>query len=295
MKYMEREEIFCCPKTSRAYPDRLRCFDDMPEYLYVKGKLPDSRKKSVAIVGARRCSNYGSSQAYYFAKELSLFGIQIISGMARGVDGWAHRGALDGGGETFAVLGSGPDICYPRQNIDIYRRIPLQGGILSEYEPQTPALPRHFPRRNRIISALADLVLVIEAGKKSGSLITVNFALEQGRTVYALPGRLGDALSEGCNNLIFEGAGIANSVDIILDELQISDKLKADLEAKSNFRLASREEMVYSCLDLRPKYLEEIFLQVELNPGEIQEILLKLELKGLVAEPVKNYYARTGG
>lgn len=123
----------------------------------------------------------------------------------------------------------------------------------------------------------------------------MNFALEQGRTVYALPGRLGDALSEGCNNLIFEGAGIANSVDIILDELQISDKLKADLEAKSNFRLASREEMVYSCLDLRPKYLEEIFLQVELNPGEIQEILLKLELKGLVAEPVKNYYARTGG
>lgn len=91
MKYMEREEIFCCPKTSRAYPDRLRCFDDMPEYLYVKGKLPDSRKKSVAIVGARRCSSYGSSQAYYFAKELSRFGIQIISGMARGVDGW-HTG-----------------------------------------------------------------------------------------------------------------------------------------------------------------------------------------------------------
>ena len=222
---MEKEKIFCCSKTGKAYPDKLRCFEDMPEYLYVKGKLPDSRKKSVAIVGARRCSSYGSSQAYYFAKELSRFGIQIISGMARGVDGWAHRGALDGGGETFAVLGNGVDICYPRQNMDIYRRIPFRGGVLSEYEPQTPALPYHFPRRNRLISALADLVLVIEAGKKSGSLITVNFALEQGKTVYALPGRLGDTLSEGCNNLIFEGAGIANSVDIILDELQISEKL----------------------------------------------------------------------
>ena len=134
---MEKEKIFCCPKTGRAYPEKLRYFEDMPEYLYVKGKLPDSQK--------RRCSSYGSSQAYYFAKELSRYGIQIVSGMARGVDGWAHRGALDGGGETFAVLGSGVDICYPRQNMDIYRRIPIQGGILSEYEPQTPALPYHSP------------------------------------------------------------------------------------------------------------------------------------------------------
>ena len=108
MKYMEREEIFCCPKTSRAYPDRLRCFDDMPEYLYVKGKLPDSRKKSVAIIGARRCSSYGSSQAYYFAKELSRFGIQIISGMARGVDGWAHRGSTGRRRRDLCGLGQRP-------------------------------------------------------------------------------------------------------------------------------------------------------------------------------------------
>lgn len=289
------EEIRCCQRDEKEYPQRLRVLSDMPDKLYYRGRLPHEGKKSVAIVGARKCSHYGSTQAYYFGKELASRGVQIISGMALGIDGWAQKGALDAGGDSFGVLGCGPDICYPRQNQALYQELVSKGGILSEYSPGTPPTAWHFPMRNRIISGLADLVLVIEAARKSGSLITVNYALEQGRTVYALPGRLGDALSEGCNNLIFDGAGIANSVDIILQELNLTAACKKDLTANSKFRLASREEMVYSCVDLRPKYLEEIYAQVGLKPVEIQEILLNLELKGLICEPVKNYYARTGG
>ena len=288
-------EIKSCYRSEKSYPRRMRDFQDMPEKLYFTGKLPKEDKPSVAIIGARKCSSYGQSQAYYFAKELASCGVAVISGMAKGVDGWAHRGALAGGGDTYAVLGCGVDVCYPKENRDIYDKIPECGGILSEYEPGTPALSWHFPQRNRIISALADLVLVVEAGKRSGSLITVNFALEQGKTVYALPGRLGDRLSEGCNQMIFEGAGMANSVDIILDELHIFGKIRPDFHGNTNITLATREKMVYSCLDFRPKYLEEICRNVELKPAEIQEILLKLELKGLVTEPVKNYYTKTGG
>lgn len=290
-----KEKIMCCSRDSRLYPKRLREFNDMPEKLYYIGRLPDEEKKSVAIVGARKCSYYGRTQAYRFARELAGCGVQIISGMALGVDGYAQKGALDAGGDTFAVLGCGADVCYPRQNQPLYRELAKRGGIISEYEPGTPATAWHFPRRNRIISGLADLVLVIEAAKKSGSLITVNFALEQGKTVYAVPGRLGDTLSEGCNDLIFDGAGIAKSVETILEELDFASVLRKDLTANSKIGLATHEEMVYSCLDLRPKYLEEIYTQIDLESVKIQEILLNLELKGLVCEPVKNYYARTGG
>ena len=160
----------------------------MPAVLYARGVLPDPEKKSVAIVGARNCSTYGKKEALRFAGVLAENGIQIISGMALGVDSWAHIGALEAGGTTIAVLGSGIDVCYPPSHRELYHRIlESGGGILSEYEPGMPALPHHFPVRNRIISALADIVLVVEARKKSGSLITASYALEQGKSIYAVP------------------------------------------------------------------------------------------------------------
>lgn len=289
------EKIRCYTQEDEEFPDKLKNFKDCPKQLYVKGHLPDKNKKSVAIIGARMCSYYGRTQAYEFAKELSSCGVQIISGMARGIDGWAHKGAIDGGGKTFAVLGCGVDICYPSQNINLYREIPKTGGILSEYEEGEKPLGWHFPLRNRIISGLADVVLVIEAKKKSGSLITVEYALEQGKSVYALPGRVGEALSEGCNNLIFQGAQIAKSVEIILEELEISDKMAKENKKKTEIRLASKEEMVYSCVDLKPKHLDEIMKVTHLELAQIQEILVRLELMGLVTEPIKNYYARAVG
>lgn len=289
------EEIWECNRLEENYPKRLQVYENMPQTIYIKGRLPLENVKTVAIVGARICSHYGAYQAYRFAKELAQEGVQIISGMAKGIDTNAHKGALDAGGTTYAILGSGVDVCYPKQNQRLYEEIITKGGVLSEFENQTPPFAGNFPRRNRIISGLADLILVVEAKKKSGSLITANYALEQGKTVFAVPGRVDDALSEGCNMLIADGAGIANSVESILSELQILPKKKGDFPYKSKIWLASHEEMVYSCLDLQPKNIEEIFQKVPLKLGEIQEILLKLELEGLIMEPVKNYYTRTGG
>ncbi len=200
------------------YPERLRLLPGMPKGLYVKGSLPDSGP-SAAIVGARKCTVYGHKQSYAFGHYLASRGVQIISGMALGIDGYAQEGALDAGGKTFAVLGCGVDCCYPRSNRPLYNRIPEKGGILSELPEGTAPYAHFFPARNRIISALADLVLVIEAAEQSGSLITADFALEQGRTVYALPGRVGDRLSDGCNRLIYQGAGIAVSAEAVYEDL----------------------------------------------------------------------------
>lgn len=295
-KIEEKGGIWRCGAWEETYPDRLRCYEGMPGMLYTKGCLPQEEKKTVAIVGARACSAYGTHQAYTFAKILAEHGVQIISGLARGIDGKAHQGALDGGGKTFAALGCGVDICYPPEHAELENRI-LQtgGGVFSEFDLGTPPYAGNFPRRNRIISGLADLVLVVEAKVKSGSLITASFALEQGKIVYAVPGRVGDALSEGCNRLISDGAGVAYSVEPLLEELKIPRGFPEDFREKNKIGLASQEEMVYSCLDLHPKNLEDIVREIPLSAREITGLLLKLELKGLIEEPVKNYYARTGG
>ena len=171
-------------KAKRQDPEKLKRISDYPYALYVKGSLPDKAAKKAALVGARRCTPYGEKYAVDFGKVLAEHGVQIISGMARGVDGMGHRGALLGNGKTFAVLGCGVDVCYPREHIGLYVDILEQGGgIISEMPPGTPPFPQNFPARNRIISGLSDVVLVMEAGEKSGSLITVDLALEQGREV----------------------------------------------------------------------------------------------------------------
>ncbi len=202
------------------YPLQLLSYERMPEELYVIGKFPDPERPAVAIVGARKCSYYGWQEAFRFGEVLAAEGVQIISGMALGCDAAGHAGALKAGGSTFAVLGCGADVCYPLSNRNIYEQIPASGGIISEYEPGEPAVGWHFPIRNRIISAFADIVLVAEARKKSGSLITVEYALEQGKSVYAIPGRNRDPFSAGSNQLIAQGAGIAASPELLLEELK---------------------------------------------------------------------------
>ena len=191
------------------YPSRLRGIPDAPFALYVLGELPPDDRPSVAIVGARMCSDYGRYMARRFGTALAHAGISIVSGMALGVDGISQKGALDAGGRSFGVLGSGVDVCYPPEHRDLYERLKGQGGILSEYHPGEQPRAALFPPRNRIISGLADVVLVIEARRKSGTLITVDMALEQGRDVFALPGRVTDRLSDGCNALLRQGAMIA--------------------------------------------------------------------------------------
>ena len=201
------------------FPERLLAIPDPPFGLFYKGRLPSGNLRSCAVIGSRMCSAYGASEARIFARRLSKSGVQIISGMARGVDGIAGEEAVQTKGMSFAVLGGGADICYPKENRRLYDALCLQGGVLSEYPPGTQPKAPLFPVRNRLISGLADVLLVIEAREKSGTLITVDRALEQGKSVYALPGRVSDSTSSGCNKLIMQGAQIAVSPEYLLEDL----------------------------------------------------------------------------
>ena len=265
------------------YPSRLRQIYDPPYSLYYIGRLPEDQKPAVGIVGGRICSPYGKDIAKRSGRCLAKNGVSVISGLARGIDSCGHAGALDGGGCTYAVLGCGVNIVYPPENAALYERIVKHGGILSEYPPDMPPRPGFFPMRNRIIAGLSDLVLIIEAKEKSGSLITADCALEQGKDIYAAPGRITDPLSAGCNRLIRQGAGILLSPeDLVREPLILPEKNKLPLEKS--------ERMVYSCLDLHPKSMEKISEETALDIATLAEILFALEEKGLVQEAWQNHY-----
>ena len=221
-QYYNREEngIHMVLFSDSDYPARLHILPDAPLFLFVKGELPRDDEKTVGMVGARACTDYGRKQTSWMAQELAQNGCLIVSGMAAGIDRASHEGAmLAPSGRTFAVLGCGVDICYPPGNRKLYEQIPFRGGVISEFHPGTQPIARFFPRRNRIISALSDVVAVMEARKKSGSLITAGYALEQGKEVLALPGRIDDPLSSGCLQLIRDGAGLLMETRDIMDAL----------------------------------------------------------------------------
>lgn len=218
---MMRKDISFVTYEEQTYPKRLRILNPEPYALFYSGRLPEDDIPAVAIIGARECSEYGTFVANAFGEGIAMAGVNIISGMARGVDGISQRGALNVGGNTFAVLGSGVDVCYPAGNFKLYREIKEKGGILSLMPPGTQPQKALFPERNKIVSALSDIVLVVEARQKSGTSITVECAMNQNKEVYAVPGRLTDRLSDGCNVLIREGAGIALSPEDILNELSV--------------------------------------------------------------------------
>ena len=277
------------------YPDRLKKLKGMPFGLVMKGKLPKEEALSVAIVGARNCSHYGEIMTLRFAEKLAECGAQIISGMARGIDGAAHRGALNAGGTTFAVLGCGVDICYPREHRGLYKDIQTDGGLISEYPPGTAPFASNFPARNRILSGLADVVLVMEAKEKSGSLITADMALEQGKDVYALPGNADSGLSRGCHYLIRQGAGILIDEDDLLEELhlQFAGKKNARKKEENEYAmLEKREKGLYEQLDYIPKSREELLQKTGFLPQELAGILVSLELKGMIKEVSKDYFVR---
>lgn len=277
-------------KEEEEYPDKLRQIFAAPFSLYVKGSLPADGIKCLSVVGARDCSQYGQEMARYLSGAVAKEGIIIISGLARGIDTCSHQGALNAGGLTYAVLGCGIDICYPRDNIGLYMEIQQHGGILSEYAPGIKPFASNFPMRNRIISGLSDAILVIEARIKSGSLITVDMGLDQGKDIYALPGRATDPLSEGCNNLIKLGAKpVTSPKDILEDMLPGYDeslKLSHSVIQVKN----EQERKIVSCLTADPKHIEELALLSGLPINQLMEQLLGLELKGLVRQTLKNYY-----
>ena len=287
--------IFFVSLGEEEYPARLAAIPDAPCALYYAGKLPERDRKALALIGARNCSAYGRAVAGQFAAALAEAGVQIVSGMARGVDGIGQQAALDAGGYSLGVLGCGVDICYPPENRQLYERLIAQGGICSEYPPGIEPRALLFPPRNRIISGLCDGVLVVEAKERSGTLITVDMALEQGREVYAVPGRVTDPLSRGCNRLIRQGAALVESPEELLRELG------ADEEAGSPVRGVKRAELfpggvrgrVGKLLDYRPQTTEELRQRYTDAYGDSLSISeLCLELLQLCAD---GYAEQTGG
>ena len=245
------------------YPTRFLPYKDRPAALFVKGSLPENEVPSVAIVGARACTEYGKEAAGFYAGELANAGVNIISGMAAGVDGYAHRGAIERGKPTYAVLGCGVNVCYPRENYKIFHAMEENGGILSEFVPGTRPAAMNFPMRNRIISALADAVIIIEAREKSG-----------------------------CNRLIQGGANMLLSPSDVLEFLGMKYERKLTIHKFSQNRLAKNENLVYASVDSRPRYLEEIAALCGLSVTECMEALLKLELAGLVFGTGNQYYKK---
>lgn len=275
----------------RDYPARLLEIPDPPERLYVLGKLPEEKVPSVAIIGARECSEYGNYVAARLGKCMGRNGIQVVSGMARGIDGIGQTAALDAGGSSFAVLGSGVDVCYPARNRRLYERLRERGGVLSEYPPGTPALSRNFPPRNRIVSGLADAVVVVEAREKSGTLITVDMALEQGKEVYAVPGRVTDALSSGCNRLVKLGAAVLLDPEELAEELrgicgrrapaarERVQRLEPGRSGKKHKGFETAMEEGNRQLLAENPLLAEIFRQLELTPKSVDHIRASLPQK----------------
>ena len=277
------------------YPRRLFEIGDPPPLLYMRGQLP-AWDPAVAVVGARRATRDGLKNAERLSAELSSAGVTVVSGLARGIDTAAHRGALTGSGTTVAVLGCGVDLDYPPENRQLAGQICDHGCIMSEFPLGTQPLAEHFPRRNRIISGLSRGVLVVEAVEKSGSLITARYALDQGREVMAVPGPISSPACRGTNRLIKEGAQLVDCLSDILETCRISLNsghlpLFEPQAAIPRHDLTPREAMVYELIAQGPRHLDEITQALELTAGEVSAMVLGLELKGIVQQLPGSYYS----
>lgn len=267
-------------KENPDYPARLLRTETPPPGLFVKGRLPREDRPSVGIVGSRKCTTYGRESAFFFGKELSKAGVAVISGMAMGIDGAAGNGALSGEGGSFAVLAGGADVCYPRENIGLYRLLSEKGGILSERPAGIPSLPYYFPLRNRIIAGLSDVLLVIEAAPNSGSRITADYALKQGKDVFALPGRVGDRMSEGTNRMIRDGAQILLAPEDVLQYLGMN--VHGDTVRRNKVLLRPEEKLVFTAVTDTDGSVEALLSHTGFPFSSLSEILVELEVKGLV-------------
>lgn len=298
---LQRRKIEVIGLGQESYPDKLSKIPDPAPILYYKGKKDILDKPSVAVIGARGCSNYGNLVAKELGRQLASMGIIVVSGMARGVDSICQYSCLEHGGESIGVLGSGVEVCYPPENKFLYERLQEQGALVSENLPFTKPSPGLFPLRNRIISGLADVVVVVEAREKSGSLITVDTALEQGKEVYAIPGRITDSVSKGCNRLIKQGAGIIFSMKDFLEEicpmLQMSYKNEKSILIPN---LSEEERSILRALDVTYKTIEEIYNLVKkefpaITIIHLMELILELQMKQIVKEENGYYYCNSLG
>jgi DNA processing protein len=293
---LERTGIHAFPLYHPLYPARLREIHDPPLILYVNGNLhPDYMRTTIAIVGTRRPSSYGQRYAKEIASHLARAGATIISGMAVGVDSLAHWGAIDGGGRTVAVLGCGADVCYPAGNRPLFKRLSEgdDGAVVSEFFPGTKPEPWRFPARNRIISGLSQAVLVVEAGQTSGSLITAKLAFEQSREVFALPGRIDNAMSAGTHKLIKENvAHIFISPEALLKELGWASVPAADKAIPVVVELYGKEKDIHELISNEPIHFDHLIERSGMAAGELSATLTMLELAGVVERLTGDWYTR---
>lgn len=266
-----------------AYPSKLKNIYDPPYVIYVKGNKMDFNMPLVAIVGTRRATPYGKWAAHRFAKELTEWNVGVISGLALGIDTCGHKGTLDGNGYTIGVLGCGLDQYYPASNRNLTDKILEKGCIVSEYCLGTPPLKYHFPARNRIVSGLSDAVVVIEAPEKSGALITVDFALDQGKEIYALPGNINNIQSKGTNKLIKDGARILLEVDDIIESLKYKYLInKVSLEQSIKDDLSGLEMKIFNVVKRSPVNIDLIIEETGIKASELNPVLTILEIKGYI-------------
>lgn len=277
----EKQEIKILFKLETLFPEKLRNIPYSPLFLYVKGTL-NKVSPSVAIIGTRKPTDYGRELTYRFSKVLSEEGVIIISGLARGIDGIAHKACIERNGITIGILGSGVDVIYPKEHESLYHEIlEKDGAIISEFPLGTKPKKENFPIRNRLISGLSDGVLVVEAGKKSGTLITVKWALTQGKEVFAIPGSVFSPQSEGTHYLIKAGANVVTCPEDLLEFFGIKKK-DTDQSSQTRENISPEEKKILDTLSSYPISLDELILKTNFSPGELLSLLTELELKDLI-------------
>jgi DNA processing protein len=279
------------------YPPRLQAVASAPPVLYVRGRLTPEDEAAVAVVGSRRATAYGEEMARELARELGRRGLTIVSGLARGIDAAAHRGAIEVGGRTVAVLGCGLDQIYPPEHRELADGVAGSGALLSEFPLGAPPLRPHFPRRNRVISGLSLGVVVVEAGVESGALITAHHALEQGREVFAVPGRVHARYSEGCNRLIKAGAKLVETWEDVLVELVPNLKRSARSRPAEPPppELSADERLVFDLLNGGPQHIDAIIVGSGLGGGRAASVLVGLEMKGVIRQLKGKVFERQKG
>ena len=289
---MAHDRIHFCSRKSPLFPPRLAQIKDCPAGFYYKGRLPAPDRRLIAVVGSRACTSYGSMTAREISKQLVRAGFGIVSGMALGIDARAQEAAIEAGGDSLGVLGCGVDQCYPRENIGLYTALCRNGCLISEFPCSSRPLRAHFPLRNRLISGLSEAVIVIEARKKSGALITADYALEQGRDVYALPGRINDPLSEGCNLLISQGSGVITSPEDLIRTLTgIFPEDTGRGETDVSY-LDPSGQLVYGQIGSEPVSVEMLERQTHLPVNVLYRVLQELQMKDLILNTPGNRFMR---
>ena len=289
LEQLERDGVRVVTLIDDAYPASLRQVSAPPPVLYYRGELLETDRVAVAVVGTRRVTAYGREMASRIAGDLARSGVTIVSGLARGIDGVAHQAALDAGGRTIAVLGSGVNRVYPPEHRHLARRIMEQGAVLSDYSPDTPPEGVNFPPRNRIISGLSLGVVVVEAPDRSGALITVDFAADQGRDVFAVPGPATAPNSAGCNRLLREGARLVRSAEDILEDLAL-DRRKEAGAIQQALPLGEEDRRLLAVLTPTPQHIDDLALLADASVSEVAARLMTLELQGLVRNAGAQHY-----